>query len=262
MAKDGLALVTGASSGIGFELARCCAADGYDLLICADEAEIADAAARLRREFPVHVEAIEADLGTGEGVDILWAATNGRPVELLLANAGRGLSHAFLDQDWDAARKVVAVDVIGTLSLVHKAGRHMRERGRGRILITGSIAGFMPGSFHAVYNASKAFLDNFALALANELKDTGVTVTCLMPGPTETKFFERADFEDTALGRAKKADPADVARKGYEAMLAGKPSVITGFMNKLQAAAAGVLPDTMLAEMHRKAAEPRDSKRG
>lgn len=204
VATGELAVVTGASSGIGLELAKCCAADGHDLLICADEPEIHDVAAGLRQQYRVSVEAIEADLGTRDGVERLLSAAGGRPADFLLANAGRGLGHAFLDQDWQAAKDVIDVNITGTLLLVHTVGRQMPDRGKGRILITGSIAGFIPGSFQAVYNASKAFLDNFAFALRNELEGTGVTVTCLMPGGTETEFFDRAEMEDTDLGQARR----------------------------------------------------------
>jgi short-subunit dehydrogenase len=136
----------------------------------------------------------------------------------------------------------------------------MRERGQGRILITGSIAGFMPGSFQAVYNGTKAFIDSFSFALRNELKDTGVTVSCLMPGPTDTEFFERADMLDTKVGQEKKADPAKVAKVGFEAMLEGEGDVVAGWKNKLQAAIANVTPSSVLAEQHRKMAEPGTAK--
>lgn len=251
-----LAVVTGASSGIGLELARCCAEDDYDLVICADDPKLVEAAGELRG-LGVEVEAVVADLGTKEGVAELWQKIADRPVHALLANAGRGLGDAFLDQDFALAKDVVDVNITGTISLIHKVGRQMRARNEGRILITGSIAGFMPGSFNAVYNGTKAFLDSFSLALRNELKDTGITVTCLMPGATDTEFFERADMVDTKIGQQKKADPAKVARDGYEVMLSGKPGVVSGFMNKVEAAFAGVIPDTMLAEMHRHMAEPR-----
>jgi short-subunit dehydrogenase len=132
----------------------------------------------------------------------------------------------------------------------------MRERRQGRILITGSIAGFMPGTFQAVYNGSKAFLDSFSVALANELKDTGISVTCLMPGATETDFFERADMMDTKVGTDEKADAADVAKTGFDAMLKGELKVVAGFGNKMRAAMAHVLPDSTLAQMHRGMAEP------
>ena len=182
------AVVTGASTGIGYELAKCCADDGYDLLIVADEPEIDNAAQELQ-DNGGRVEAIEADLSTQEGVDKLYASLQGRQVDALLANAGRGLGHAFLDQNWDEVYRLINTNVTGTLYLIHKIGNDMRRRGEGKILITGSIAGFMPGSFQAAYNASKAFLDSFSEALRNELKDSGVTVTCLMPGATQTEFF-------------------------------------------------------------------------
>jgi len=254
MAK-GLAVVTGASSGIGLELARCCARDGYDLLICSDTGEIEDAASTLRGEG-AQVETAQADLATSQGVARLLEAVGDRPVEALLANAGIGLGDAFLDQDLDRARRVVDLNVNGTIALIHPIGRRMRSAGHGRILITGSIAGMIPGSFQAVYNGSKAFLDSFSLALRNELKDSGVTVTCLMPGATETDFFETAEMLDTKVGQADKADPADVARQGYEAMTNGDSGVVTGFMNKVQAAFSGLIPDTLLAQMHRRMAEP------
>jgi short-subunit dehydrogenase len=139
----------------------------------------------------------------------------------LLANAGRGLGKAFLDQRWPDIRHVIDTNVTGTLYLLHKIGRDMRTRGRGRVLITGSIAGFMPGTFQAVYNGTKALLDSFSFALRAELKVSGVTVTCLMPGATETEFFERADMLDTKVGQSKKDDPADVAKVGYDAMMRG-----------------------------------------
>jgi short-subunit dehydrogenase len=251
-----LAVVTGASSGIGFELARCCASRGFNLLIAADEPAIQRAAEDLRA-LGVKVEAVETDLSTEGGVDQLCATLDGRPVDALLANAGRGLGHAFLDQDFVAARKVIDTNITGTVYLLHRIGRDMRTRGKGRILLTGSIAGFMPGSFQAVYNGTKAFIDSFSFALRNELKDSGVSVSCLMPGPTDTEFFIRADMLDTQVGADdKKADPAEVAKIGFEAMLDGDGDVVAGWKNKLQVALANVTPSPVLAEQHRKMAEP------
>ena len=250
------AIVTGASSGIGYELARCCANNGFDLLIAADEPEIENAGVQLRA-MGVEVVAVQADLATAEGVEMLWRAAAGRPVDALLANAGRGLGRGFLDQDFADVRRVIDTNITGTVDLLQRAGRDMRTRGAGRILITGSIAGFMPGSFQAVYNGSKAFLDSFSIALRNELKDTGVTVSCLMPGPTDTEFFQRADMMDTDVGQDdKKSDPAEVAQVGFDAMMNGEADVVAGWKNKLQVAMAHVTPAPMLAEMHRKMAEP------
>ncbi len=250
-----LAVVTGASTGIGFELAKCCAKNGFDLIVVADEPEIQTAAEQLKSDGAA-IDSLEADLATIEGVDRLIGQIGGRPVSALLANAGRGLGKGFLDQDFGDIRRVVDTNITGTIYLIHRVGREMRRIGEGRILITGSIAGFVPGSFQAVYNGTKAFLDSFAAALRNELKDTGVTVTCLMPGATETEFFRRAGMLDTKIGQEEKADAADVAKQGFEAMMKGEEGVITGMSNKLQVAASGVLPRSAMAEQHRKQAKP------
>jgi short-subunit dehydrogenase len=250
-----LAVVTGASTGIGYELARCCAENGFDLVVAADEPRIEEAAGELRR-MGAEVTAVQADLATTEGVDRLYAAIGGRPVAALLANAGRGLGKGFLDQDWNDVRRVIDTNVTGTLYLIQKVGQGMRARGEGRILITGSIAGFMPGTYQAVYNGTKALLDSFAFALRHEVKDSGVTVTCLMPGATETEFFERADMMDTKIGQSKKDDAADVARQGFAAMMKGMGDVVTGWQNKLQSAIANIMPAGLAAEMHRRQAEP------
>lgn len=254
-----LAIITGASTGIGLELAKCCVENAFDIIIAADEPQIEAAATELRRGG-TNVQALEADLATAKGVEELYAAIAGRPVDALLANAGRGLGRAFLDQDFDEVRRVIDTNVTGTLYLIQKVGRDMRSRGQGRILITGSIAGYMPGTFQAVYNGTKAFIDSFAVALRAELKDTGVTVTCLMPGPTETEFFERADLMDTKVGTEKKQPADEVARVGFSAMMRGEGQVVAGLKNKLQAAVSNVVPDAALAEQHRKMAAPGTAK--
>ena len=236
-----LAVVTGASTGIGYELAKECARNGFNLIVAADEPAINDAAKEFS-QLGADVDAIEADLATLEGVDELYAAIRGRPVDALIANAGRGLGKGFLDQDFDDVRHVIDTNVTGTLYLLQKVGRDMRTRGQGRILITGSIAGFMPGTYQAVYNGTKAMLDSFSFALRHELKDTGITVTCLMPGPTDTEFFERADMLDTKVGQQKKDDPAEVAKIGFNAMMKGEGDVVSGWKNKLQSAIATVTP--------------------
>jgi short-subunit dehydrogenase len=254
------AVVTGASTGIGYELAKCCAANGFNLLVVADEAKINEAAQDFRA-LGAEVDALEADLATTEGVDELLAAVKNRPVDALLANAGRGLGKGFLDQEFPEVRRVVDTNITGTIYLLHKIGNHMRTRGQGRILIVGSIAGFIPGTFSAVYNGTKAFIDSFSFALRNELKDSGVTVTCLMPGPTETEFFERADMMDTRVGQAKKDDPDHVAKTGFAAMMRGDGDVVTGWKNKAQSAIASVTPSGALAQMHRLKAEPGSGER-
>jgi len=250
-----LAVVTGASSGIGYELAAICAQEGFDLLVAADDPSIEQAATAFRG-FGATVEMVYTDLATLGGVDALLASLGERPVDALLANAGHGLGGGFLDQDFDDVRHVIDTNVTGTLYLIQHVARNMRQRGQGRILMTGSIAGFMPGTYQAVYNGTKAFIDSFSFALRAELKDTGVTVTCLMPGATETEFFERAGMVDTKVGQQKKDDPADVARVGFDAMQRGDGDVVSGWKNKLQTAIASVTPAGVLAEQHRKMAEP------
>jgi short-subunit dehydrogenase len=253
-----LAIVTGASSGIGLGLARECARNGFDLLIAADRT-LAGAVAELQASG-ASVEAVETDLSTPQGVERLYAAIGGRPVAALLANAGQGLGHAFLEQDFLEITKVIDTNITGTLALLHRVGNDMRSRGEGRILITGSIAGFMPGTFQAVYNGTKAFIDSFSWALRNELKDSGVSITCLMPGATETEFFERAGMSDTKVGSSEKMDADEVAKIGFKAMMDGEGDVVAGWKNKLQAAVASVTPSAVLAEQHRTMAEPGSGK--
>lgn len=252
-----LAMVTGASSGIGYELAILCAKDGFDLLVVADSAKIEEAAKQFQN-YGVQVTAVQADLATREGVDKFYDAASGREVDVLLANAGHGLGGGFLDQDFDDIRHVIDTNITGTIYLIQKVGKDMRARNEGRILITGSIAGFTPGTYNAVYNASKAFVDSFSFALRAELKDadSNVTVTCLMPGATETEFFKRAGMEDTKIGQEEKDDPVDVAKVGYEAMMNGEGDVVSGFKNKVMSTVASVTPAGVLAEQHRKKAEP------
>jgi short-subunit dehydrogenase len=241
-----LAVVTAASSGIGLELARACADHGFDLVIAADRA-IEEAIDDLE-DRGAQVTAVEADLSTSDAIDQVLLAVGSRPVDALLANAGCGLGKGFLDQDFSEVHHLIDANITRTLELIHRIGQSMRRRGAGRILITGSIAEFVPGTFQAAYNASKAFVGSFSWALRNELKDTGVTVTCVMPGATETEFFERADLMDTKIGTEKTADPAKVAQIGFKAMMDGDCNVVAGFKHKMQSAVASVTPSGVLAE--------------
>jgi len=255
MGNGKLAIVTGASTGIGFEIAHIAAQEGYDLLVVADEPLINNAADDLKAHG-TNVISVEADLATFEGNDQLLAAANGRPIDLLIANAGRGLGRAFVDQDVNDWRRVIDTNVTGTTYLLQKVAQQMKAHNEGKILITGSIAGLMPGSFQAVYNGTKAYLDSFSYALREELRDTNITVTVLMPGPTETEFFDRADMMDTKVGTQEKDDPAKVARDGWDAMMSGAGHVVSGWKNKLQAAMSHITPDSTLAKMHTSMAEP------
>lgn len=253
---DKFAIVTGASTGIGFELASIAAEAGYDLLVVADEPMI-DAAARDFETHGVEVRSVEADLSTVDGVDKLIAACGGRKVDVLCANAGHGQGGAFLDQSTQQWRHVVDTNITGTVYLLQQVLKTMVSRREGKVLVTGSIAGYIPGPFNAIYNATKAFVDNFTEALRNELKDEkGITLTTLMPGVTDTEFFERADMGNTSVGESKKADAGKVARDGWDAMMTGTGHIVSGLMNKVQVAASGIVPQSVLADQHRKMAEP------
>lgn len=249
MAK--FAIVTGASAGIGLELAKIAATEGYDLLLAADT-PFTDTAGL------GSAQTLQVDLSTFEGVDKLLAAAGGRTLDLVCANAGHGLGRAFLDQDPAEWRHVIDTNVVGTTYLIQKVLKDMVARNDGKLLVTGSVAGYIPGSFQAVYNGTKAYVDSVVAALQNEIKDAdGVTLTNLMPGPTDTDFFERGDMMDTAVGTdPDKEDPAVTAKNGWDALMAGKAYVVSGFKNKVQSAMANVTPNAVLAEQHRNMAEP------
>jgi len=254
-----LALVTGASSGIGFELARQFASNGFDLVIVAQDTAINTAAADVERDG-AHVQALQIDLAREEGVVELWrkVSDTGRPLAAAAINAGIGTGGAFAtDTELTDELAIVDLNVRSTVQLAKYVVRDMVGRGEGRILFTSSIASAMPGTFQAVYNASKSFVQSFGLALRRELEDSGVTVTLLMPGPTETEFFERADMLDTKLGAGEKDDPADVARDGFEALMSGDERAVShSLKTKAQGIGSRVLPDSVKATMHAKLAEP------
>jgi uncharacterized protein len=253
-----LALITGASSGIGLELAKQFAENGFDLLINAEDNRL-DAAVTALRPAGTEVHAVRADLRTPEGVQQVHSAVTaiGRPLAAAALNAGVGRGGAFLDIDIDDEVEIIDLNITSTVRLAKLVLRDMAAREEGRVLITSSIASTMPGSFQAVYNASKSFLQSFAEALQNELKDTGITITSLMPGPTATDFFRRADMLDTKVGSDPTDDPAVVAKQGFEALMKGKNKVIAGGMaTKTQATVGKALPDSVKAGMHRSMAEP------
>jgi uncharacterized protein len=254
------AVVTGASSGIGLELARVLAENEFDLLINAEDEELVRAESELSEL--TGVRAVRADLSDSDGVEEVYAAilSEGRPVDVLCLNAGIGAGGDFArDTDLRKELRLIDLNVRSTVHLAKLMLREMVERDEGRVLFTSSVASAMPGSFQAAYNASKSFVQSFALAIREELDDTGITVTSLMPGPTETEFFERAGMEDTKIGASdSKDDPAEVAREGFEALMSGEAKVVAGsFMNKVQASVAGrALPDGAKAAIHRRMAEP------
>ncbi|HEX8348308.1 MAG TPA: SDR family NAD(P)-dependent oxidoreductase [Actinoplanes sp.] len=254
-----LAVVTGGSSGIGYELAKQFAQNGFDLIIAAEDEGITNAAGDLR-SLGAQVEAVQADLATYDGVEQLCArmASTGRPVDAIAINAGIGVGGPFAETDLDAELKLVDLNVRSSVHLAKRAVQGMVARGRGRILFTSSIAATQPGPFEAVYAASKAFLFSLSEALRNELKDTDITVTALMPGPTDTNFFDRAGMQDTRIGSSdSKDDAAQVAEQGFKALMKGKDHVVAGSVkNKVMTATAKLTPEAAKAQMHRAMSEP------
>lgn len=255
-----VALVTGASSGIGRALAREFAVHGYDVVMTAEDDRIHEAAAELSAIDGVRVEAVQADLRDPEGVQALWrrVTEGGRRLDAAALNAGVGAGGEFADDTrLPDELSIVDLNVRSTVHLAKLVSGQMAHHGGGRILFTSSIASTMPGTYQAVYNASKSFVQSFALALREELKERGVTVTSLMPGPTDTEFFERADMLDTKVGAGDKDDPADVARDGFEALMAGEERVVShSVRTRLQGRASRVMPDRVKAAIHRRMAEP------
>jgi len=258
-----LAVVTGASSGIGRELALTFADHGFDVVAAAEDDAIAAVCPELQSRG-VLARCEQVDLARPEGVEQLVHAitATGRPVAALAANAGIGVGGRFDQTDLDADLRLIDLNVRSSVHLIKLVLRDMVRRGQGRILVTASVVAATPGPFHATYAASKAFLHSFAEALHHELDDSGVTVTSLMPGPTETEFFERAGMQDTKVGSSdSKDDPAEVARQGYDALMSGKDRVIAGSrMNRVQVAAGNTLPDSAGASAAAKMAKPGSGK--
>jgi short-subunit dehydrogenase len=257
-----LAVITGASSGIGLELAKQFAQHGYDLLITAENGQIEDAARELRA-MGASVSTVQADLATYEGVEKLYARirAEGRPVDAICINAGVGVGGPFVENQLEDELNLIALNVTSVVHLSKRVLRDMWARNEGRVLYTASIAAEMPGPFEAVYAASKAFVLSFAEAVRNEVKDTNIVVTALQPGATETNFFHRAGMDDTKVGAGRKSDPADVARDGFEALMKGKDHVVAAMTKeKIQVAVGQVIPEKVKAEQHRKLSEPGSAK--
>jgi uncharacterized protein len=259
-----LALVTGASSGIGLSLATELAARGYDLIVCSAGDRLGDAVQSLSAHG-VEVVEVRADLATSGGVDQLWqqVATINRPLDVACINAGVGVGGLFLETDLAAELNMVALNCAGTVQLAKYVSLKMTQQGSGKILFTASIAGEMVAPREAVYAATKAFVLSFAHSLRYELRDTGISITALQPGPTDTDFFHRAGMDNTEVGSKGKSEsqPADVAHQGIEALLAGKDHVYAAAAKtKIEGMLANAIPGAAKGAMHEKMAKPLEEK--
>jgi short-subunit dehydrogenase len=247
------ALVTGASQGIGLELAKQFAEHGYDLVIAAEDGGINQAAEELA-ELGARVEPVQVDLRDAEGVKHLYevATESGRSLDAAALNAGVGRGGRFVDTEFEDDLDIIELNVRSTTQLAKLVLRDMTARNSGKVLFTSSIASTMPGSYQPVYHASKSFVQALSEAVRDELRDTGVTVTALMPGPTATSFFKRAKLSDTRVGHMSKDDPAHVARQGFDALMAGKQKVVASSPStKIMGALNRVTPDALKAKASR-----------
>lgn len=253
------AIITGASSGIGYELAKQFAQHGFDLAIVAEDPGIIEAA-QACRGFGGLVESYQIDLAKSDGVEEFYSSVTSldRPIDAAAINAGVGVGGAsFIKSNLEEELNLINLNVISTVRLSKMLLRNMAQQGYGRILFTSSIAASMPGPYESVYAASKAFIQSFAEAIRTEVKELGINVTALMPGPTETNFFHRAGMDDTKVGESKKDDPAEVAQQGYEALMSGKDHVVAGSLkNRLTAVTTKIIPEAVSARMHRRMSEP------
>jgi short-subunit dehydrogenase len=259
-----LAVVTGASNGIGYQLALELARRGFDLLVTARSQAI-QASAEACTRLGAGATAVQADLSTYEGVEQLWQAVTDldRPVELAAVHAGVGLGGAFRDNDLADELNLISLNITAVVHLTKRLTDAMTAQRRGRILITSSISATLPTPYETVYGPSRAFTRHFALGLREELRGSGVTVTAFSPGATDSDFHARAGMKDTAFGPdAGKNDQAEVARQGVEALLTGRPEVVAGDGPTKRAVLINrLLPETLKAARHARKAKPQAPRR-
>jgi short-subunit dehydrogenase len=256
------ALITGATSGIGYELARLFAKDKYNLILVARSADDLQRVSRELQSENIEVHTLAKDLFLKESAAGIYeeVKSKGIAVSVLVNDAGQGHYGKFLETDLEQEMKIVQLNILSCISLTKLFAKDMVARKAGKILNVGSIAGEAPGPYHSVYHGTKAFVNSWSAAIQNELEESGVSVTVLLPGPTDTDFFNKADMQDSKIVDTKLADPAGVARDGYDALMNGDAKITSGMMNKAQVLMGNVLPDSTAAESMRKQQEPRDTK--
>lgn len=253
------ALITGATSGIGYELAKLFAKDGYDLVIVArSEEELMKTSAELEKQYKISVIAMAKDLFEVENAFKVYEETKARgvDVDVLVNDAGHGLYGEFVETDLKMELSIINLNVASLVVLTKLFVRDMVKRGKGKVLNLSSIASKSPGPWQSIYHGTKAFVQSFSEAIRYELKDKGVGVTALLPGATATDFFRKAHMESSKIMQEEMANPADVAKDGYEALMADKDMVVSGFKNKVQVGMSNVTPDEQLAAKMGKQQEP------
>lgn len=260
MANQQFALVTGASEGIGFELAKLLAAEGYNLVIVSRSQNNLDSiASEFNEEYGIEVIPITKDLFLKESPFELYdeVKNQGITINILVNNAGQGQYGEFIETDINRELDIIQLNICSYVVLTKFFLKEMVARNEGRILNVSSIGGEMPGPLQSVYHATKAFVTSFTEAVRNEVKSTNVTITLLEPGVTDTDFFRKADQEDAKMVKeGSLASPAEVAKDGFEAMMAGKDKVISGIKNKAMVAGAHIIPDPAVADTMHKMMEP------
>ncbi len=257
---DRVAVVTGASSGIGLELAKVFGRNGFDVVMVAEDDRLAVAAETVRAVTSRQVLPMQVDLSTGDGVENLYRQLSAldQPVDTLVLNAGVGLGGAFVETPWEKDRELIGLNVLSVVHLAKLVAPEMVKRGQGRIMVTASIAATMPGPYYATYAASKAFVLSFTEAIRHELKPHGVVVTALMPGITDTDVFRRAGMLDTRAGRTRKDDPAEVAEDGFRRLMRGSDHVVAGsFKNRVQVLSTRLVPYRLASAVHALYTKPR-----
>jgi short-subunit dehydrogenase len=257
-------LITGGTSGIGLELAKLFAQDGYDLLLVArDEGELSDTAALLKKNHSVEVTTIAKDLFEPDGAFELYdeVKAKGLTIDVLVNDAGQGQYGLFVDTDINRELEIIQLNICSLVVLTKLYLKEMVARGEGKILNVSSIAGKVPGPWQSVYHGTKAFVQSFTMAIRSEVKDKGVVITALLPGATDTDFFNKAEMtESKIVQEGKLADAVGVAKDGYEALMRGDDMIISGFMNKVQVGMGNILPDQTVADMMKGQQEPVDGK--
>jgi short-subunit dehydrogenase len=245
-------LITGASSGIGLHLAKEFAKHGHPLVLVAPvEAELQVIAAELTTAHGVEVRTIATDLREPEAANVIYEQSKASGIEILVNNAGHGQKGKAWEIPLEEDLSMVRLNVEAVLRLTKLFLPPMVERGRGRILNTASVAGFEPGPGYAVYSSTKAFVLSYSESLATELKDTGVTVTALCPGPTDTDFFPKADMVGTrAFQQAQVMAPQDVAEAAYQAVMSGRRVIVPGMANKAMVFFRRLLPEALQAKIN------------